>query len=87
MATRHTFIGTQMYSYIISNNTPLYIIFCVDDSRRSSIEELQNTLPKNMVFSSHQIRLSNTVGQGKDLERQDPIILLRRVWGYINIDM
>ena len=38
---------------------------CVDDSRRSSIEELQKTLPRSMVFSSHQISLSNTVGQGK----------------------
>ena len=65
----------KLYSDI-HNTTPLYTCICVDDSRRSSIEELLKTLPRNMVFSSQQIRLSNTVGQGMDLECQDPIIIL-----------
>jgi hypothetical protein len=44
----------------------------IDVTRRSSIDELQKTLPRNMIFSSYQIRLSNTVGQGKELECPNP---------------
>ena len=67
MPTRYTSIGKQMCTQLFSINA----VHCVDDSRRSSIEELQKTLPRNMVFSSDQIRLSNTVGQGEDFEYQD----------------
>ena len=64
---RYTSIGKQSCTLLfLLYARRLYTLHCVDDARRSSIDELQNTLPRNMVFSSEQIRLSNTVGQGND---------------------
>ena len=63
VSTRYASIGKQSCTLAAIRKIMLYSSF-VDDARRSSIEELQKTLPRNMVFSSHQIRLSNTVGQG-----------------------
>ena len=63
--TRYTSMGKQTCTQLFKI---MHYFSFVDNSRRSSIDELQKTLPRNMVFSPQQIRLSNTVGQGKELD-------------------
>ena len=53
------------------------IINVLDASRRSSIEEIKMFFPQSKLYSSEQIELRSTIGEGKSTPEMINVVLLQ----------